>query len=43
VTVVLVTKNEGGDIFAEAVNAGVQLRSYAPDRSTLEDVFIRSV
>jgi ABC-2 type transport system ATP-binding protein len=42
-TVVLVTKKEGGDIFAEAVNAGVQLRSYAPDRSTLEDVFIRSV
>lgn len=43
VTVVLVTRKEGGDIFAEAVNAGVQLRSYAPDRSTLEDVFIRSV
>jgi ABC-2 type transport system ATP-binding protein len=43
VTVVLVNTGGSASIFEMAHQAGVQIRSYLPDRFTLEDVFIEAV
>jgi ABC-2 type transport system ATP-binding protein len=43
VTVVLINKGGSRDIFEAAKRARVQIRSYMPDRFTLEDVFIEAV
>jgi ABC-type multidrug transport system ATPase subunit len=42
-TVVLVNKHGSGPLFELAKKEGVQVRSYLPDRMTLEDYFISAV
>jgi ABC-2 type transport system ATP-binding protein len=42
-TVVLFNEKGSSGIFEQASRSGVQIRSYVPDRITLEDVFITSV
>ena len=42
-TVVMVDRGGSGDVFALAKRIGVQVRSYLPDRLTLEDLFIDKV
>lgn len=43
VTVVLINEGSSSGIFEQASLSGVQIRSYLPDRITLEEVFITSV
>ena len=43
VTVVMINRGGSRDVFEAAKRAGVQVRSYTPDRITLEDVFIEAV
>lgn len=43
VTVVLINEGGSSGIFEQASLSGVQIRSYLPDRITLEEVFITSV
>jgi hypothetical protein len=40
---VIINTKDSARIFAMAHEAGAQLRSYLPDRFTLEDVFIEAV
>jgi len=42
-TVVMVDRGGSGDVFDLAKRIGVQVRSYLPDRLTLEDLFIDKV
>jgi ABC-2 type transport system ATP-binding protein len=42
-TILLLNRGGSGPLLELAGGEGVQVRSYAPDRITLEDVFIRSV
>jgi hypothetical protein len=42
-TVVLVSKHGSGPLFELAKREEVQVRSYMPDRMTLEDYFISAV
>jgi ABC-2 type transport system ATP-binding protein len=42
-TIVLINTGDSARIFAMAQEAGAQVRSYLPDRFTLEDVFIEAV
>lgn len=43
VTVVLVNGKSSGGVFESAARSGVQVRSYVPDRMTLEEVFLGSM
>jgi hypothetical protein len=43
VTVVLVNREGSDRVFQLARSTGVQVRSYLPDRMTLEDLFIDTV
>jgi ABC-2 type transport system ATP-binding protein len=42
-TVVFINQGSSGPVLERAHGMGVQIRSYLPDRITLEDVFIRAV
>ncbi|OPY33163.1 MAG: putative ABC transporter ATP-binding protein [Methanomassiliicoccales archaeon PtaU1.Bin124] len=42
-TILLLNREGSGVVMEMAINEGVQVRSYTPDKITLEDVFIRSV